>query len=82
MGLTIVECAVCAWRATCNLKFKYEGGSSLSCPEFTRDVSINKEHEIAPTSLTTEDTEKKNTKNKNLINRRDAKDAKKIKGKD
>ncbi len=66
MGLTIVECAVCAWRATCNLKFKYEGGSSLSCPEFTRDVSISREHEIAPTSLTTEDTEKKNAKNKNF----------------
>ena len=46
MGLTIVECAVCAWRATCNLKFKYEGGSSLSCPEFTRDVSIGKTNEI------------------------------------
>lgn len=64
MGLTIVECSVCAWRATCNLKFKYEGSSSLLCPEFTRDVSISKEYEIAPTSLTTEDTEKKNTKNK------------------
>ncbi|MBI5748942.1 MAG: hypothetical protein HZA00_07435 [Nitrospinae bacterium] len=50
MGLTIIECAVCAWRATCNLKFKYEGSSSLSCPEFTRDVSIGKRDEIASPS--------------------------------
>ncbi|MBI3812921.1 MAG: hypothetical protein HY279_00430 [Nitrospinae bacterium] len=64
MGVTTPECIVCAWRAACSLKFMYEGSSSLHCPEFTRDVSIGKEHEIAPTSLTTEDAEKENTKNK------------------
>jgi len=47
MGVTAVECAVCAWRAACNLKFKYEGSSSLHCPEFTRDVSTGKTNEIA-----------------------------------
>ena len=47
MGVTAVECVICAWRATCNLKFKYEGSSSLHCPEFTRDVSTGKTNEIA-----------------------------------
>lgn len=40
MSVTAPECVVCAWRATCNLKFMYEGSSALHCPEFTRDLSI------------------------------------------
>ncbi|MBI3584955.1 MAG: hypothetical protein HY096_13545 [Nitrospinae bacterium] len=63
MGLTIIECAVCAWRATCNLKFKYEGGSSLSCHEFTRDVSIHSSHEN-PTAPPPDDTTKEAKKKK------------------
>ena len=35
------ECVVCAWRATCNLKFRYES-SELHCREFSRDVTIGK----------------------------------------
>jgi len=64
MGLTIVECAVCAWRATCNLKFKYEGGSSLSCPEFTRDVSIGKKEDFSsiPSSNNTPSAKKPESK--------------------
>lgn len=58
MGVTAPECVICAWRATCNLKFMYEGSSSLHCPEFTKDVSIDKKQEIAPAPLTAEDTEK------------------------
>jgi len=34
-----VECVVCAWRATCSLKYRYES-SELHCREFTRDVTI------------------------------------------
>jgi hypothetical protein len=33
------ECAVCAWRKDCKIKFKYEGGG-LNCPEFSKDVSL------------------------------------------
>ncbi len=33
------ECVVCAWRANCNLKFRYQS-TELHCKEFTRDVSI------------------------------------------
>ena len=40
MGVSAHECVVCAWRAACLLKFKYEGSSSLHCPEFTRDISF------------------------------------------
>ncbi|MDH5639171.1 MAG: hypothetical protein OEZ04_11850 [Nitrospinota bacterium] len=32
-----VECVVCAWRATCSLKYRYES-SELHCREFTKDV--------------------------------------------
>ncbi|MBI4828874.1 MAG: hypothetical protein HY804_08705 [Nitrospinae bacterium] len=35
------ECVVCAWRATCNLKFRYES-SELHCREFSRDVTLGK----------------------------------------
>ncbi|MDH4183445.1 MAG: hypothetical protein OEV92_04425 [Nitrospinota bacterium] len=34
-----VECVVCAWRVSCNLKFRYES-TQLHCPEFTRDVAF------------------------------------------
>ena len=33
------ECVVCAWRATCTLKFRYQT-SELHCKEFTHDVTI------------------------------------------
>ncbi|MDH5511327.1 MAG: hypothetical protein OEZ32_13380 [Nitrospinota bacterium] len=34
-----VECVVCAWRATCSLKYRYES-SELHCREFTKDVTF------------------------------------------
>ncbi|VAX17924.1 hypothetical protein MNBD_NITROSPINAE02-625 [hydrothermal vent metagenome] len=33
------ECAVCAWRAKCNLKFNYQA-SDNHCKEYTRDVTM------------------------------------------
>lgn len=51
MGVTAPECVICAWRATCNLKFMYEGSSSLHCPEFTKDVSIGKKEESSALSI-------------------------------
>jgi len=60
MGLTIVECAICAWRATCSLKFKYEGSSSLHCPEFTRDLSIPSSNE-SPIAQLPDDTTRTKT---------------------
>ena len=36
-----VECVVCAWRASCGLKFRYEA-SETHCREFTRDVTLSK----------------------------------------
>jgi len=37
--MSVKECAVCAWRAGCNLKFDYQG-SELHCREYTRDVLL------------------------------------------
>jgi len=36
---TATECAVCAWRKDCKLKYSYEA-SGLHCKEFTKDVSL------------------------------------------
>ena len=36
---TVIECAVCAWRRDCKLKYSYEA-SGLHCKEFTKDVSL------------------------------------------
>lgn len=40
-------CAVCAWRADCKLKFSYDSGGPIRCPEYTRDLSIKEEPEDA-----------------------------------
>ncbi|MBI4665350.1 MAG: hypothetical protein HY751_02940 [Nitrospinae bacterium] len=37
--MSVTECAVCAWRATCNLKFQYQT-TSLHCKEYTRDILL------------------------------------------
>ncbi|MDA1000796.1 MAG: hypothetical protein O2807_09835 [bacterium] len=34
------ECAVCAWRADCRLKWRNEPMGALSCPEFTLDLRL------------------------------------------
>ncbi len=36
---TVTECAICAWRKDCKIKFYYEG-KGLFCRDFTRDISI------------------------------------------
>ncbi len=33
------ECAVCAWRADCKLKYTYQS-SGLNCKEFTKDLTL------------------------------------------
>ncbi len=35
------ECAICAWKANCNLKFAQQS-SDLYCKEFTRDIRLGK----------------------------------------
>ncbi|MBI3795290.1 MAG: hypothetical protein HY280_11285 [Nitrospinae bacterium] len=35
----VEECAVCAWRKDCKLKFSHEG-TGLHCKEFSKDVSL------------------------------------------
>lgn len=41
------ECAVCAWRATCKMKFAAES-SELHCREYTRDVNMPEVERPAP----------------------------------
>jgi hypothetical protein len=36
-------CAVCAWRETCQKRFKGGDSIAFNCPEFTRDVRIKDE---------------------------------------
>ncbi|VAX24161.1 hypothetical protein MNBD_NITROSPINAE01-1220, partial [hydrothermal vent metagenome] len=45
---------VCAWRATCGLKFKYEA-SENHCKEFTRDITLGDETKTASDSRNTPD---------------------------
>ncbi len=42
----LTECAVCAWRKDCKLKYSYES-STLHCKEFTKDLALYKQ-EKAP----------------------------------
>lgn len=35
-----VSCVVCAWRATCQIRFGRPPEFALHCPEFTRDVTL------------------------------------------
>lgn len=34
------ECAVCAWRETCRLKWRNEPLGALHCPEFSFDLRL------------------------------------------
>ncbi|MBI5637188.1 MAG: hypothetical protein HZA03_04370 [Nitrospinae bacterium] len=43
----VTECAVCAWRAECKIKFSYES-SGLYCKEFTRDLAFGPAEEDVP----------------------------------
>ncbi len=36
-------CLVCAWRANCKKRFSLGGDVTLHCPDFTRDVLLDKE---------------------------------------
>jgi len=44
----VSECAVCAWRKDCKLKYRYES-SRLYCKEFTRDLTLYERKEAADT---------------------------------
>lgn len=39
-------CAVCAWRENCQKKFSVSG-KDIRCPDFTKDLSIEREKEEA-----------------------------------
>ena len=34
------ECAVCAWRENCRLKWRNEPSGALTCPEFSFDLRL------------------------------------------
>lgn len=38
-------CIVCAWRETCQKRFRMREGIELRCPDFVRDVSIKEDKE-------------------------------------
>ncbi len=40
----IRECAVCAWRETCRLKWRNEINGALHCPEYTYDLRLAQAH--------------------------------------
>jgi hypothetical protein len=43
-------CAVCAWRADCQKKFSMSG-KNISCPDFSKDLSIPVGKEDSETDL-------------------------------
>ncbi len=43
------ECAVCAWREGCRLKWRNEPNGALFCPEFTFDLRLARERTEADT---------------------------------
>ena len=42
-------CPFCAWRAHCAKRFSRGDDSSLHCPDFSEDVLLRKERELART---------------------------------
>jgi hypothetical protein len=44
--MTTDICAVCAWRETCQKKFTVSG-RDIRCPDFTRDLSLEKKPEAS-----------------------------------
>ena len=40
-------CVVCAWRANCQKKFSISG-SDTRCPDFSRDLSLDKDAQAEP----------------------------------
>lgn len=55
--MSVKECVVCAWRATCNLKFQFESVET-HCREFTRDVTLPPEDKRGGAEEFTGDDEK------------------------
>ena len=37
------ECAVCAWRENCRLKWRSEPGGALTCPEYSYDLRLSQQ---------------------------------------
>ena len=52
--MSVKECVVCAWRATCNLKFRFESVET-HCREFTRDVALPPQDEFEGASKDDDD---------------------------
>ena len=41
----VKSCLVCAWRANCAKRFSIGDDATLHCPDFSRDVSLDKNRE-------------------------------------
>ena len=44
MGSGIEICVICAWREACQKKFSLSG-KDIRCPDFVRDISVQKKTE-------------------------------------
>jgi hypothetical protein len=44
MGSGVEICAICAWREACQKKFSLSG-KDIRCPDFVRDISVQKKPE-------------------------------------
>jgi hypothetical protein len=58
MSSTGMICAICAWRATCQKKFKVSG-RDFRCAEFVKDVTIKEKPEEKEEEKKKEEKEKK-----------------------
>lgn len=36
------ECAICAWRENCRLKYRNEPNGAIFCPEFSPDLRLQR----------------------------------------
>ena len=49
-------CLVCAWRANCAKRFSIGDDATLHCPDFSRDVSLDKESKEQKNDEETDET--------------------------
>lgn len=59
--MTVNICVVCAWRATCQKKFSISG-KDVRCPDFVKDVSLEKEEKEGDKKEKGEDKEEAESK--------------------
>ena len=44
----VKSCLVCAWRANCAKRFSIGDDATLHCPDFSRDVLLDKQVDTKP----------------------------------